>query len=70
MTEDDEETAHIGEIAKISSVSVEITQRIVMTQIAMLLRDLGTKGEATTIIGKVKFISGKLDLLHPNHSDT
>jgi hypothetical protein len=57
---DEEETAHIAEIARISLIRVEITERIVNTQIAMLLRDLGIKGEATTIIGKVELVGGHL----------
>jgi hypothetical protein len=65
MTEE-EETAHIAEIARISLIRIEITERIVMTQIAMLLRDLGIKGEATTIIGKVELVGGTLVLVHPN----
>jgi hypothetical protein len=65
MTES-EEAAHIAEIARISFVPVETTERIVTIQIAMLLRDLGTKGEAYTVVGQVKLVGGKLALVHPN----
>ena len=57
----------IAELAKISGMSFDITKKILMTEIAMMQRDLRTKGEAQTFLGRVKIAGGKLELEHPCH---
>lgn len=57
----------MAELARISSTSFSITMRIVDIQLAMLLRDLGIKGESQTLIGKVKMNGdGNLVIDTPN----
>ena len=58
---------YAAELARISSTSVSITLRIIEVQIAMLLRDLGVKGEAETLIGRIKMNeNGSLEIVTPN----
>lgn len=63
----DEENRYVAELARISSTSISITMRIVDIQLAMILRDLGIKGESQTLIGKIKLIGrGSLVIENPN----
>jgi hypothetical protein len=63
----DQENQYIAELARCSSTSVSITMRIVDIQLAMLLRDLGIKGESQTLIGKVRMNGdGNLIIESPN----
>jgi hypothetical protein len=63
----DQENHYIAELARLSTTSVSITTRIVEIQLAMVLRDLGVKGESQTPIGKFKLKSdGTLVIEHPN----
>jgi hypothetical protein len=63
----EEENQYVAELARISSTSFSITMRIVDIQLAMLLRDLGIKGESQTLIGKVKMNGdGNLVIDTPN----
>jgi hypothetical protein len=66
MTDQNEEDKYITELSTLSQTSYNITNNLVATQIAMALRDLGIKGEAMTLIGKVKIIDGKLVLVSLN----
>ena len=65
MTQNKED--HIAELAKISGMSFDITKKILMTEIAIIQRDLRTRGEAQTFLGRVKITDGKLELVHPSH---
>jgi hypothetical protein len=62
----EEEGKYIGEVSTLSKVPVSITHSIVSTQIAMVLRDLGIKKEANTVLGKIKIEDGNLVLVNPN----
>ena len=65
--EEEEENRYIAELARISSTSFSITMRIIDVQIAMLLRDLGVKGESQTLIGRIKMDGdGRLEIVSPN----
>jgi hypothetical protein len=50
----DQENQYVAELARISSTSVSITMKIVDVQLAMILRDLGVKGEARDLDWKGK----------------
>ena len=58
---------HIAELAKVSGMSFDITKKILMTEIAMMRRDLRATGEAQTFLGRVKITGGTLELVHPGH---
>jgi len=63
----DEENHYIAELARLSSTSVSITMKIIEIQLAMVLRDLGVKGESQTPIGKLKLgKDGALSIENPN----
>ena len=63
----DQEKSYVAELARLSSTSVSITIKIVEIQLAMVLRDLGVKGESQTPIGKLKLRKdGSLSIESPN----
>ena len=62
----DEETAHVAEIARICSLPIDVTQKIMTAELDIIRRDLKTNGEAYTLFGTLKIINGKLELAHPN----
>ena len=66
MTRDEETATHAAEIARICSLPIDVTQKIITAELAIIRRDLKTNGEAHTLFGTLKFINGKLELAHPN----
>jgi hypothetical protein len=66
MTRDKETANHVAEIARICSLPIDATQKIITAELAIIRRDLKTNGEAQTLFGTLKFINGKLELEHPN----
>ena len=66
MTRDEETANHVAEIARICSLPIDVTQKIITAELAIIRRDLKTNGEAHTLFGTLKFINGKLELAHPN----
>ena len=67
MTRDEETATHVAEIARICSLPIDVTQKIITAELAIIRRDLKTNGEAQTLFGTLKLINGKLELAHPNH---
>ena len=66
MTRDEETATHVAEIARICSLPIDVTQKIITAELAIIRRDLKSNGEAYTLFGTLKFINGKLELAHPN----
>lgn len=63
----EQENSYLAELARLSSTSFSITAKVVEIQLAMLLRDLGVKGESQTFIGKLKLNKdGSLSIEKPN----
>jgi hypothetical protein len=63
----DQESHYVAELARLSVSSVSITMRIVEVQLAMMLRDIGIKGDSQTPFGKFKLNNdGSLTLESPN----
>jgi len=53
MTSEDDEQRYVTELARISQTPIATIQRVIDTQIAMILRDLAVRGVSQTFIGKI-----------------
>ena len=66
MARDEDTATHVPEIARICSLPIDVTQKIITAELAIIRRDLKSAGKAYTVFGTLTFINGKLELAHPN----
>ena len=66
ITREKETATHVAEIARICSLPIDVTQKIITAELAIIRRDLKSNGKAYTVFGTLTFINGKLELAHPN----